>query len=216
MNIKAVVFDYGQVITFPQDPKVIDALAERAGVPRPRFEPLLWSLRVEYDRGTITAADYYRNVLASLNVRMDDKGIDEMIAMDLESWRNINPGTEKLMEDIKKAGYTLAILSNMPHDFLARARREIPVFSLPHLGLFSCEVNLVKPDKAIYLELLSRLSETAATNDAESSGIKGEEIVFFDDNPDNVKSAKDLNINAFVWESPEAARRELLSLGVKL
>ena len=216
MSIKAVIFDYGQVISLPQDTKVIDRLAEIIGVSREKFEPLLWSLRVEYDRGVITAKEYYNNILSSLNIRLDEKIIDEIIRMDLESWKNINPGTEKLMEDVKKAGYILGILSNMPHDFLAWARKNIPVFSLPHLGLFSCEVNLVKPDKAIYLKLLSQLSETVVSAEATVSEIKGEELVFFDDNPENVRSAKALGINAFVWESPENARRELLSLGVKL
>ena len=216
MSIKAVIFDYGQVISLPQDPKVITRLAEMIGAPRDKFEALLWPLRVEYDRGVITAKQYYNNILSKLNIRLDEKCIDEIIRMDLESWKNINPGTVKLMEDVKKAGYILGILSNMPHDFLAWARKNIPVFSLPHFGLFSCEVNLVKPDKAIYLKLLSLLSEAAVSLETAGSGIKGEELVFFDDNPENVRSAKALGINAFVWEGPENARRELFSLGVKL
>jgi len=204
LSIKAVVFDYGQVISFPQDPKVIDQLAERVGVSRQVFEPLLWSLRGEYDRGVITAKEYYRNVLSQLKVVMDDKNMDEMIAMDYESWKNINPGTVALMEDVKKAGYILGILSNMPHDFLAWARENIPVFSLPHIGIFSCEEKCIKPEEAIFRKLLSM------------ADVKAEELVFFDDNTENVKSAGNLGIKAFIWESPENARRELLSLGVRL
>ena len=204
LSIKAVVFDYGQVISFPQDPKVIDQLAERVGVSRQVFEPLLWSLRGEYDRGVITAKEYYRNVLSQLKVVMDDKNLDEMITMDYESWKNINPGTVALMEDVKKAGYILGILSNMPHDFLAWARENIPVFSLPHIGIFSCEEKCIKPEEAIFRKLLSM------------ADVKAEELVFFDDNAENVKSAGNLGIKAFIWESPENARRELLSLGVRL
>jgi len=204
LSIKAVVFDYGQVISFPQDPKVIDQLAERVGVSRQVFEPLLWSLRGEYDRGVITAKEYYRNVLSQLKVVMDDKNLDEMITMDYESWKNINPGTVALMEDVKKAGYILGILSNMPHDFLAWARENIPVFSLPHIGIFSCEEKCIKPEEAIFRKLLSM------------ADVKAEELVFFDDNTENVKSAGNLGIKAFIWESPENARRELLSLGVRL
>ena len=136
MNIKAVIFDYGQVISLPQDPAAIDRMAEIAGVERGKFESMLWALRDEYDRGTIDAREYYKKVLAKLSVDIDMNHIDEIIETDFNSWKNINPETVELMEDVKKAGYTLGILSNMPHDFLAWARKTLPVFSLPQVGLF--------------------------------------------------------------------------------
>ena len=207
MSIKAVVFDYGQVICLPQDPAAIDRLAKLAGVERNKFEPCLWGLRGEYDQGIINSKEYFKKILSSLGVEDkvdEEKIIDEMIEVDLSSWKNINPGTVALMEDVKKAGYTLGILSNMPQDFLDWARKNITVFSLPHKSLFSCEVNLVKPDKAIYKKLLSIL------------GIECCELVFFDDNEENVISARDMGIEAFLWKSPENARQELFSLGVIL
>ena len=182
----------------------MERLAERAGVEREKFETVLWSLRNDYDRGTITARDYYKRVLSRFGVTMDDKTIDEMVEMDLSSWKNINAGTVALMEDVKKADYVLGILSNMPHDFLAWARENIPVFSIPHVSLFSCEVNLVKPEEAIYRKMLSLL------------GVESGELVFFDDNEENIKSARALGIKAFLWKNPECARRELSSLGVNI
>ena len=204
MNIKAVVFDYGQVICFPQDPKLLGSFARRIGVDREKFESLVWTLREGYDRGTLTSREYYKEILSRLGVSMDDKSIDEMAEKDLDSWKNINGGTVSIMEDVKKSGYILGILSNMPHDFLVWARENVPVFSLASVSLFSCEVGLVKPEEAIYRKLLSLL------------GLDGNEVVFFDDNADNVKIAKSLGIEAFLWESPESARRVLSSLGVKL
>jgi putative hydrolase of the HAD superfamily len=204
LSVKAIVFDYGQVISLPQDPAVPGELARMAGVEREKFEPLLWSLRGEYDRGVITVREYYRNIFARLDISKNDNEIDEMIKIDLTSWQNINAETVALMEDVKKAGYTLGILSNMPHDFLAWARKNVPAFSLPHISLFSCELNLIKPEAAIFRETISRF------------GVKSGELVFFDDNTDNVKSACALGIEAFLWKGSENARRELASLGVRL
>jgi putative hydrolase of the HAD superfamily len=204
LSIKAVVFDYGQVISLPQDALAMDRLAEKAGVERKIFETTVWALRGEYDRGVISARDYYKKVLSALGVIHDDKSIDEMIEIDLASWKNINEGTAALMEEVKAAGYTLGILSNMPHDFLAWARKNLPVFSLPHVSVFSCEENVIKPEKAIFETLLKRL------------GVENGELVFFDDNAENIESAAALGIKAFLWESPETARRELLALGVRL
>jgi putative hydrolase of the HAD superfamily len=204
LGIKAVVFDYGQVISLPQEPGAMDRLAKLAGVERDKFESRLWALREEYDRGTVSGREYYRQVLSGFTVNMDDSGIDEMLEIDLNSWKNINSETVALMEDVKKAGYTLGILSNMPCDFLSWARKNIPVFSLPQISLFSCELNLLKPEKAIYQKLLSALN------------MESGELVFFDDNTDNIKSARELGIRALLWENCEIARRQLLSLGVTL
>jgi putative hydrolase of the HAD superfamily len=202
--IKAAAFDYGKVISFPPDPKIMERLASMAGVGTEVFEPLLWGIRGEYDRGTINSREYYGRILSRLNVRPDEKTIEAMIELDLKSWADLNPGTVKLMEDVKAAGLPLAILSNMPHDFLAFARENFPLFSLPDVGLFSCEVNLIKPEAAIYQKLLSLLNCAPG------------ELVFFDDAQDNVKSAEALGIHAFLWKDPETARRDLSALGVVL
>ena len=204
MSIKAVVFDFGQVISIPLDPVKIEKLAKLAGVEREQFESVFWSLRKEYDRGTIDAREYYRAVLSRLGTSLDEEGINEMIRLDYEIWKHINNHTVTLMEDIKKQGYILGILSNMPHDFLAWARKNLSVFSLPHKSLFSCEVKLIKPEQAIFRKLLSIL------------GIESRDLVFFDDSAENVDSAKTLGIEAFLWKTPKNARAELLSLGVRL
>jgi len=204
LNIKAVVFDYGNVISLPQDPKVMGELSGRVGVERDRFESALWSLRGDYDRGIISAKEYFKIVLSSLAVFMDEKNIEELIEIDTNSWKNINPETEALMKELKAAGYLVGILSNMPRDFLAWAKKNIPVFSLPHFGLFSCDVNLIKPEEAIYRKLLSMI------------GVEAAELVFFDDKAENIAGAMAVGMEAILWENAENARCELISLGVKL
>jgi putative hydrolase of the HAD superfamily len=204
LSIKAVVFDYGNVISLPQDPKVMDELAGIAGVERDRFESALWSLRGDYDRGIISAKEYFNTVLSSLAVFVDEKTIEEIIETDTNSWKNINTETEALMKEIKAAGYMVGILSNMPHDFLVWAKENIPVFSLPHFGLYSCDVNLIKPEEAIYRKLLSML------------GVEADELVFFDDKAENIAGARAVGMEAILWKNVEDARRELISLGVKL
>jgi putative hydrolase of the HAD superfamily len=202
--IKAIVFDYGKVISLPPDPKVMDELASMAGVTAEVFEPLLWSLRGEYDRGALSAREYYGKILSRLNVNLEEKAIDAMIEMEWVSWKDLNPGTVELMGDIKAAGFILGILSNLPHYFLDSAREQISVFSVPDVSLFSCEVNLIKPEAAIYHKLISLLK------------CSPKEIVFFDDTQKNVSGAVDLGIRAFLWKDPETARSDLSGLGVKL
>jgi putative hydrolase of the HAD superfamily len=204
LSIKAVVFDYGNVISLTQDPKVMDCLTERVGVEKEKFVSSLWSLRGEYDRGTIGAKEYFKTVLSNLAVFMDEESIEELIEIDSNSWKNINTETEALMKELKEAGYLVGILSNIPYEFLAWAKKNLPVFSLPHIGLYSCEVHLIKPEEAIYRKLLSMFA------------VEADELVFFDDKVENVKGAEEIGIKAVLWKNSKEARRELISLGVKL
>jgi putative hydrolase of the HAD superfamily len=202
--IQAVVFDYGKVICLSPPDSVMDELASLAGLDRGILEPLVWSRRGEYDRGLINGKDYYRALLATRGISLDDGVLEKMVDIDLSSWTRINPGTLALMEDIKKAGLTLGILSNMPREFLEIARRTLPVFKLPDVGLYSCEAGFIKPEAAIYGALLSAL------------GCKPGAVVFFDDIPENVEGASRLGIRAFLWRDPETARKNLEHLGLSI
>ena len=202
MSIKAVVFDYGHVISLPQNERVLDNLAELAGVKRDKFEAVFWSMRGEYDRGSITAREYYSNVFSSFNSVLNEDAIEKMMALELQIWDRLDPGTVKLMEDVKKAGLLLGILSNMPRDFLAWARKNVPVVSLADVSVFSCEHNTVKPEEAIYLKLISLL------------GTESSEVVFFDDVEKNINAARALGIEALLWKDSETARKDLSALGL--
>jgi putative hydrolase of the HAD superfamily len=202
--IKAVAFDYGNVISFPPDHGVMDEIAALAGAKREDLEQAVWKLRCDYDRGTVNGAEYYARVAGDIGVTIDKDTAKKMAVIDMFSWKRVNPATVILMEEIKKAGYTLGILSNMPFDFLEYARKNLPVFSLPQVGIFSCEVNVIKPEEAIYRKLVSAL------------GCRSDEAVFFDDIQANVDKARELKINAFLWKDAENARRELAGLGVNL
>jgi putative hydrolase of the HAD superfamily len=192
--VKAVVFDYGKVICHPPGEEVMEKLAALAGIPRRDFEPLVWKLRPPYDRGVITGPAYYRSILAAAGLPEDAALAGTMYQIDTDGWKALNGETVRLMEDIKAAGFKLGILSNMPQDFLDLARKIYPVFSLPHVGIFSCETGSVKPEPAIYRTLITAL------------GCSPGEIVFFDDMPVNVEGAAAVGIRSFLWQDAEAAR----------
>jgi putative hydrolase of the HAD superfamily len=204
MKIKAVVFDYGKVICFPPEHGVMDELAALAGVEKNALEKMVWKYRDNYDRGTEKGPVYYQRIVRELGKDISIETGNTMAEIDMAGWKNINSATVKLMEDIKKAGLLLGILSNMPFEFLDWARKKLPVFSLPQVGVFSCEEGLIKPEEAIYRKLLEKLNCLPG------------EVVFFDDIAQNVDKARELKIEAFVWESPEKTRELLAELGAEL
>jgi putative hydrolase of the HAD superfamily len=197
MGIKAVAFDFGGVISLPQDEQSMRELASMAGISAGLMRRLYWENRSPYDQGLVSGEEYFRNLLAEAGVFLDDDAIRKMIQRDIQSWARINPETEALMKDVKKAGLALGILSNMIQPFVDWARKNLPLFNLPDRAVYSCEVNTVKPEKKIYELLLAALDCNA------------DELVFFDDIRANVEGAAKLGVNAFLWDGPANARREL-------
>jgi putative hydrolase of the HAD superfamily len=200
MSIKAVAFDYGGVISLPQDENAIRDMASIAGIDADLMRRIYWDNRQTYDRGLVNGKAYFKNILADVGIFPGDSVIEEMIQRDVKSWSVINAETERLMRDIKQAGLKVGILSNMVQPFLDIVRNDMPVFRIPDGSVYSCEVDTVKPERKIYELLLSVL-------DCEAG-----ELVFFDDTEINVAAAEKLGIRAFLWRDAAAARRELEAL----
>jgi putative hydrolase of the HAD superfamily len=200
--IKSVVFDYGKVICFPPPERAGEELARAAGMAPAVLEGLRWRYRDEWDRGALTGEEYYRKIIGEGGGRPEAAA--ELVRLDMAGWTAVNPGTEDLMAGVKRAGLTLGVLSNMPREFLRMARRELAVFGLYDLGIFSCELGLVKPEAAIYRALIAAL------------GCAPGEIAFFDDLPANVEAAAALGLGAFLWRGPEDARTALREKGAAL
>jgi putative hydrolase of the HAD superfamily len=200
--VKAVVFDYGKVISFPPRREEREAIAAMAGITLAELDDLDRKHRREYDLGHFDGKGYYKSILAGKGIFPDGESLEKMAAADTSSWLRINPETEALMEDIRNAGCKVGILSNMPGDFLGWARENIPLFTRYDAALFSCEAGVVKPERAIYEKIVSLL------------GCACSEVVFFDDIEENVKGASLLGIHAFVFTDCASARKTLRSLGV--
>ena len=201
MSIKAVTFDYGGVISFKPTPKDEAELEHITGLSGQRLWELYQKYRKGLDRGTYNGPEFFGHIMAEEGIFPGDEVLEKMAQVDMAGWKRLDPGTTQLMRDIKTAGILLGVLSNMPHDFLAWARQNVPVFSEADRVIFSCECSLIKPEPAIYEKLKKTL------------GCEYAEIVFFDDLTDNISKAREMGILGFVWEGPQEARKILKSFG---
>lgn len=204
MAIEAIIFDYGNVISLPQEGNSMDTLASIATLDRTTMEKIVWEHRDPYDRGRMSGKEYYRTMLATVGVELEPAALDQLVRADLESWARLNPQTVSLIEDLQRKGFRTGILSNMPKDFLDFARERFNLFSNVEVGVFSCDVGYNKPERPIYEILLKTL------------GIPAEKTVFFDDIPANVEGARAVGIHAFLWKKVENAKDDLRQLGVRI
>ena len=67
-------------------------------------------------------------------------------------------------------------------------------------GVFSCDVNWIKPEREIFNILLKKYN------------LKAEECVFLDDNKNNIEAASAMGFNTIPFEYYQQAHGELMSL----
>jgi len=203
VGIHAVVFDFGNVVCMPQDPKVAETLGLLAGVNGESLFSTMNGIRPRWDEGRITGEELYRLSLESLGSPIPSREVlASLVKTDMESWARLNPETLAMAAELSREGLRLGILSNMPHEFLSMARSRFPLFSEVELGIFSCELGVNKPDPEIYHRLLEGFS------------LPAHEVLFFDDIAVNVAAAAELGIVAHLWTGPSEARAVLKEQGL--
>lgn len=186
-EIKTVVFDYGGVISQPQDVKLFEKLRDILGDTTDTFDNVYREMRNDYDAGKISAGEYWQLIAEKLqSKKLSDAEIEELTALDVKSWAVINSGAIKLIDELKNKKIKLGILSNMTFDSLTPVMNSewIKYFDV---RVFSCEEKICKPDRRIYEILVERISE------------KPENILFIDDVEANIESAKKTGLNAILF-----------------
>ncbi|MEI3529255.1 MAG: HAD family phosphatase [Alistipes sp.] len=195
--MKNIVFDLGGVL-FARDkhkcsPEFIDFFRFIRTDPMPDF----W---VEYDRGTLTL-DQVVDALCALH------GCTPEVARAYlrEAIDRQEPvrATERLVGELKRAGYRLYVLSNMSREFIDFLRRA-DVYALFDGEVVSCEEGTVKPEPRIYRILLDRY------------GLDPVQTLFIDDRAANIAAAREAGIDGSLFDphdpeaSCEALRQRLL------
>ena len=110
------------------------------------------------------------------------------------------PGMEALVREYKQRGYGVWGLTNWSAETFPLVRDDYPVFKLLDGYVVSGEEKLLKPDTRLYRVLLDRY------------GLKAEECVFIDDNPNNTAGAEAVGIKGIVFQGVEQLRKQLDAL----
>ena len=178
MNITTVIFDFGYVLSL--SPRVSDYqnLAKLAGIDGNVFEGIYWSQRADYDRGTIDGPAYWHRAAEVAGVEITPAQIGSLIAADIDIWMRANPVMMEWVRGLKNHGLKIAVLSNMPIEISTHMRRYAPWFGDFDYVCFSAEVQLAKPEAAIFHACLKVVDS------------KPEECLFIDDRADNVEAAR--------------------------
>jgi putative hydrolase of the HAD superfamily len=202
LALRAVVFDYGIVLTGPPDSKAHAALLRITGLPLERFESLYWADRQAYDEGKLTGITYWQEFLREAGLPEDPKMIEELNHWDARLWTVQNPVMVAWQLQLKQHGLRTAILSNIGDRVLASVQREFDWIHRFDVQIWSYQLGMAKPNPAIYRHALTKL------------GTQPEETLFIDDKRINVEAARALGIQTIEFASVERLRADLIAAGL--
>ena len=151
--MKNIVFDLGGVLFARDKNKSTQEFHEFFSFIRSERMPLFWE---EYDRGASTLGEV-TDILARTTGCPREK-CERFLLLSIDMQEPVAP-TERLVGDLKAAGYRLYVLSNMSREFIAFLRR-FPVYRLFDGEVVSCEEGTVKPEPRIY-EIRRRMRRAA-------------------------------------------------------
>ena len=200
-SINAVILDYGKVLVRSPTPQEFSRMAEVLNVDFELFYKLWEASRGAYDRSDLTAEEYWLRLAAQCDSSVDAKQIDILRELEVEIWVHADPAMLDWLSQLHAARIKTALLSNMPTDLMTYVLNNLLWMQHFTFKTFSAEVQLIKPDPAIYKQTLEGLGVTAP------------EALFVDDRENNVQAARALGMHAIQFHSVEQLRRDLEKLG---
>jgi putative hydrolase of the HAD superfamily len=199
-SITSVVFDYGQVLVPSPTPEDFRPMAEMLGIGFKEFYPLWENSRNTYDRGDITAEEYWLKLAAQTNVALTPEQIAKLRQIEVDIWARPDPAMLAWLTALQAAGFKTALLSNMPLDLMDYVVKHFQWMQKFSFTTFSAAVRLIKPDPAIYEYTLRGL------------GVHAPEALFIDDREPNIQAARALGMHAIQFRTIAQLKHELEEL----
>lgn len=202
MDLRAVVFDYGMVLTGLPRQDAHAAMVRITGLPVDRFETLYWLNRHAYDEGKLTGIAFWKEFLRNAALPENQAMVEDLNQWDARMWTTQDPVMLSWQARLKQAGLRTAILSNMGDNVLENMQREFDWLPRFDVLVWSFQLRMAKPDPAIFHYTLDKL------------GAQPSETLFLDDKQVNVDAARALGILALRFTSVPQLRADLVAQGL--
>ena len=196
--IKAIIFDFGRVISAPKPPSLFRRYEMDLGLPSDSINSIMFDSQIWQDTllGRKTLEEFWHTIGPELGLNSSEE---------IDAFRNryradeaINAEVLKLIQKLH-GQYILAVLSNAPSG-LSQWLAEWRILDFFDLVFCSGDEGAVKPDAKPFELTLERL------------GVHPEEAIFIDDTMENVEAARQLGLQGILFTTAEALEEELARL----
>jgi putative hydrolase of the HAD superfamily len=189
LDVQAVIFDYGCVLCLDQPAEDRARIEALAAVDPARFWAAYWEGRPDYDRGEITAHEFWAWVAGQTGATWGEGERETLIREDVASWIHMDWRMVAWLEALADAGIPVGLLSNAPVEVRDAVLGQAWARRLAH-ATFSCDVGSLKPEPEIYRHCLEGL------------GVAPADALFIDDRAVNVEGAERVGLRAVRFVGP--------------
>ena len=196
--IKAIIFDFGNVICSFDMKKFGNRMAELTGLSVSRLTQVVANasrLSIEYETGLISSDEFFHRVVIENGLSVSK---EEFVDAFTHLFTPI-PSTFDLIKKVKPR-YRLGLLSNTNEWHYEYGIKPVEVFPLFDTVTLSFQVKAMKPAEKIYRDALTKLN------------VQPEEAVYIDDLLENAKAATALGIHGVHYTGHAELLRELTAL----
>ncbi len=202
MSLRAVIFDYGMVLTGPPAPEAWSAMQRITGLSDEELHSAYWSFRHAYDEGKLSGVQFWRRLAVEAGLQLTEIEIYALNDWDARMWTVENHAMLAWQQQVKQRGLRTAILSNMGDNVHARMERIFNWLGRFDVLVWSYLLGVAKPDEAIYQHTLKELD------------VAPEQALFIDDKRVNVEAAQKLGMRAHLFTTADRLRDDLIAQGL--
>lgn len=192
---KAIVFDFGGVLTKDTNRAVVVQFIQKSfDLTNEEFEKVNEKKRSAVKQGK-TDEEFWLAYAKTRGIQLPGDWSQAFRSV-MKDAIGINPDMFSLVAKLQDQQIKVALLSNID-ERLSKLIRDFGFYDPFNPCLLSCEIGVEKPDPKAYQILLDKLE------------LPARKILFIDDSPENVESARNIGIDAILFVSTEQLREEL-------
>lgn len=180
--IKTVIFDFGGVLAEEGFREGLRAIGTENGLDPDDFYKTASELvyRTGYVTGTSDESAYWDSLREKTGITGSDRELTEEILKRF----TLKERMIKFVEKLKSSGFTTAILSDQT-SWLDEINQKTPFYHYFDHVFNSFRLKKSKKDPSVFIDVCSEM------------GFKPEEVLFVDDNIENIKRARGRGLNAY-------------------
>ena len=201
--IKAVAFDYGDVIELHEGGSFLELAADGLGVPLDEFKKVYFQYNHLANVDNTSWYDMFGKVLSTFNISKEKE--EEIVSKLRERNSNgkINTDLVALFPKLRQLGLKVGILSNSSSALRERLNQN-GVAELVDVSVISGEIGFQKPHKEAFQVLFEKLN------------IKPEEVIFVDDSTKSLEKAVEIGFIPVLFKNNEQLVADLRTAGISI